>query len=152
MLWGGYARGEIVMDLVCGKHRGTTQGFMVVRLVILAIIMGLAELFTQEVHAARSYLRVDAVALLRDGEATKNRPQAYLRTARRLSLLIVAMLLGPSCLVLVSSPWSAAGAAEDSWWVSRREPAITLAESIYRLPIYVSVLHTAAHPDDENNA
>jgi LmbE family N-acetylglucosaminyl deacetylase len=152
MSWGGYARGEIVMDLVCGKHRGTTQGLMVVRLVILAIIMGLAELFTQEAHAARSYLRVDGVALLRDGEATKTRPRVYLRTARRLSLLIVAMLLGPSCLVLLSSPWSAAGAAEDSWWASRREPAITLAESIYRLPIYVSVLHTAAHPDDENNS
>jgi LmbE family N-acetylglucosaminyl deacetylase len=44
------------------------------------------------------------------------------------------------------------GAGEGPRWRSRREPASSLAESIYRLPVYVSVLYTAAHPDDENNA
>jgi LmbE family N-acetylglucosaminyl deacetylase len=147
-----FSRGESVMELVCGKQQGTTKGFMVVRLVIFATIVGLAELFAQEAHAARSYLRLDSEALLRDWEVTKNRPRAYLRTARRLCLIIMSMLLGPGCLVLLSSSSTAEGAGEDSWWVSRREPAATLAESIYRLPVHVSVLHTAAHPDDENNA
>jgi hypothetical protein len=35
---------------------------------------------------------------------------------------------------------------------SDREPAATLAEAISRLPVRVSVPHTGAHPDDENNA
>jgi LmbE family N-acetylglucosaminyl deacetylase len=54
--------------------------------------------------------------------------------------------------MLVSFPTPAEGAEEDPWWQSRRAPPSSLAESIYRLPVYVSVLHTAAHPDDENNA
>jgi LmbE family N-acetylglucosaminyl deacetylase len=41
---------------------------------------------------------------------------------------------------------------EDSHWHHRAEPSRSLAESIYRLPVYISVLHTGAHPDDENNA
>lgn len=31
-------------------------------------------------------------------------------------------------------------------------PPATLAEALYRLPVYLRVLHTAAHPDDENNS
>jgi LmbE family N-acetylglucosaminyl deacetylase len=47
---------------------------------------------------------------------------------------------------------TAKGALEKRRWRAKRAPASSLAESIYRLPVYVSVLHTAAHPDDENNA
>jgi LmbE family N-acetylglucosaminyl deacetylase len=51
-----------------------------------------------------------------------------------------------SCLM------TAEGAGEAPRWRSRRGAAVSLAESILRLPVYVSVLHIAAHPDDENNA
>ena len=51
-----------------------------------------------------------------------------------------------------SCPPTVEGAVEERRWRAKRAPASSLAESIYRLPIYVSVLHTAAHPDDENNA
>jgi LmbE family N-acetylglucosaminyl deacetylase len=140
------------MELVRGKQRGTTTGFMGVRLVLLATILGLAELCVQEAHAARSYLCVEPGALLRDREVAKNRPKALLRAARWLILASLGILLAGACLTLVFPPSTAQGAGADSWWVSQRESAVTLAESIYRLPVYVSVLHTAAHPDDENNA
>jgi len=47
---------------------------------------------------------------------------------------------------------TADGPGLEERWRPRRAPASSLAEAIYRLPVYVSVLHTAAHPDDENNA
>ena len=140
------------MERVCGKHRGTPRGFRVVRLVVLATIVGLAELFAQEAHAARTSLRVETGALLRDREVAKHRPRTPVRTPRWQFLVTLGSLLGVACLVLLFSLSSAEGAGEDLWWDSRREPATTLAESIYRLPVYVSVLYTAAHPDDENNA
>ena len=140
------------MELVRGKQRGTTKGFKVVRLVIFATIVGLAELFAQEAHAARTYLRVGTGALLRDREVAKHRPRAHLRRLRWLILVIMGISWGRPVLPCFSSPTTAEGAGEEPWWDSRREPAATLAESIYRLPVYVSVLHTAAHPDDENNA
>ena len=140
------------MERVCGKHRGTTRGFRVVRLVLLATIVGLAELFAQEAHAARTSLSVETGALLRDREVAKHRPRTPVRTLRWQFLVTLGSLLGVACLVLLFPPSGAEGGGEDLWWDSRREPATTLAESIYRLPVYVSVLYTAAHPDDENNA
>ena len=140
------------MELVGGKQRGTTKGFSVVRLVIFATVVGLAELFAQEAHAARTNLRVEPGAFLRDREVAKHRPRTPVRTPRWLFRVTLGMLLGAAYLVLLASPSTADGAGEDLWWDSQREPAATLAESIYRLPVYVSVLYTAAHPDDENNA
>jgi hypothetical protein len=46
---------------------------------------------------------------------------------------------------------TAEGSGEGPRCHSDREPAASLAKAIYRLPVRVSVLHTGAHPDDENN-
>jgi LmbE family N-acetylglucosaminyl deacetylase len=78
--------------------------------------------------------------------------RARLGTARWLLCVAAGVLLGAASAALFSPPTTAAGAGEDAWRHSGREPAATLAESIYRLPVSVSVLHTGAHPDDENNA
>jgi LmbE family N-acetylglucosaminyl deacetylase len=142
----------MVMALVRGKQWGSTHGFKVVRLVIFAIIFGLAELFTHESSALRTSPRKDPKALLRDWEGAKDRTHAHLGGARWLFVVIVSCLWGAACPILFSFPATAAGAGEDPRWHSRRAPASSLAESIYRLPVYVSVLHTGAHPDDENNA
>jgi LmbE family N-acetylglucosaminyl deacetylase len=73
-------------------------------------------------------------------------------TARRLIGVIFSLSLGAASPALFAHPTTAGGLGEDPRWYCRREPAATLAESIYRLPVYLSVLHTGAHPDDENNA
>ena len=59
------------MERVCGKQRGTTKGFMVVRLVVLATLVGLAELLPKRAHAARTSLRVETGALLRGPEVVR---------------------------------------------------------------------------------
>jgi LmbE family N-acetylglucosaminyl deacetylase len=122
------------------------------RLVILAIVFGLAALFAPKSPAQQTSPRQDPKALLRNWEVAKDRMQARPWAVRWLIVVIVGCVLGAACRLLFSSPTSAEGAGEDRRWHSRREPAGSLAESIYRLPVYVSVLHTAAHPDDENNA
>jgi LmbE family N-acetylglucosaminyl deacetylase len=120
--------------------------------VILATIIGLAELLAHEAPAAQTHLHPEPGALLRQREVAAQRPRMPIRTPRWLFLVTLGSLLGAACLALLASPARAAGVGEDLWWDSRRLPATTLAESIYRLPVYVSVLYTAAHPDDENNA
>jgi LmbE family N-acetylglucosaminyl deacetylase len=142
----------MIMELGRGKRPGTATGFRVFRLVSFAAIVALAELFAPEASAARTYLRTQPGAFLQDLDVAKNRPRAPIRTARWLIFAILGVLMGGTCLVPLSCPSTAEGAEEDAWGASRREPAATLAESIYRLPVYVSVLYTAAHPDDENNA
>lgn len=122
------------------------------RLVILAIIFGMAGLLAHDSHAQRIAPRQEANAFLRGWEVAKDRTQAWFGTARWLSVVFIGGFLGAACPILLSFPTTAEGAEGDSWHDSRREPAGSLAESIYRLPVYVSVLHTAAHPDDENNA
>src|SRR5262245_29353883 len=136
MLLDWFSRGEIVMELVHAKQRGTTARFMGVRLVICATIVGLAELFAQEAHAARSYLYMEPGALLRDRDVAKNSPRAPLRRARWLVLTTLGTLLGAVCPSLLFSPSAAQGAGEESWEGSRQESSVTLAESIYRLPVY----------------
>jgi hypothetical protein len=49
------------------------------------------------------------------------------------------------------SPMTAEGSGEGPRCHSDREAAATLAEAISRLPVRVSMLHTGAQPDDENN-
>jgi hypothetical protein len=75
-----------------------------------------------------------------------------LGTAQGLIFAIVGIVLGAASPALGSPPPTAEGSEEDPRCHSRRAPGATVAESIYRLPVYVSVLHTGAHPDDENNA
>jgi LmbE family N-acetylglucosaminyl deacetylase len=140
------------MELVRGKQRGTTNGFKIVQLVIFAIIVGLSELSAQQPPAPQTYPHKDLEAFLRDWEVVKHRSRTHLRRERWLIVVIVGILWTVACHMLFSSPTPAEGADAEPSWRSRREPAATLAESIYRLPVYVSVLHTAAHPDDENNA
>src|SRR5215510_2209925 len=140
------------MGLVRGNQRGTTNGFKVVRLVIFATIVGLAEIFAHESPAPRTSPRKDLEAVLRQRSVTKNRTRDQLGTSPWLIVVIVGILLGAPFPGLFSLSTTAEGAGEDPRWHSRREPAATLAESIYRLPVYVRVLHTAAHPDDENNS
>jgi LmbE family N-acetylglucosaminyl deacetylase len=142
----------MVMELVREGKRATTSGFKVVRLMIFIIIFGLAELFAQEPPALRTYPCQAPEAFLRNWEVAKTRPSARLGTARWLCLVIIGLLLVAACFAFFFPPATAEGSGEDPRWHSRRGPASTLAESIYRLPVYVSVLHTAAHPDDENNA
>ncbi len=77
---------------------------------------------------------------------------ARLGTTRGLILVILGSLLGAMPPAGFVPPTTAEDLGQDRWWYSRRQPAATLAESIYRLPVAVSVLHTGAHPDDENNA
>ncbi|MGH8066067.1 MAG: PIG-L family deacetylase [Candidatus Entotheonellia bacterium] len=124
----------------------------VVRLVILAIVFGLAALFVPESPAQQTSPRQDPKALLRDWKVAKDRTHARPGAARWLIVVIVGCLLGAACPIRFSAPTTAEGAGEAPRWHSSAEPASSLAESIYRLPVYVSVLHTAAHPDDENNA
>jgi LmbE family N-acetylglucosaminyl deacetylase len=124
----------------------------VVQPVIFAIICALAELFAPESSAQRPSSRQDPKAFLRDCEVAKDRTHPRLGAARWLIVMIIGCLLGAACRILFSSPTTAEGAGEDPLSHSRTEPARSLAESIYRLPVYVSVLHTGAHPDDENNA
>jgi LmbE family N-acetylglucosaminyl deacetylase len=81
-----------------------------------------------------------------------SRSRARLGTARWLIFVISGILLGTASSARFSPPASAEGSVEEPRCHSRREPATSLAEAIYRLPVYVSVLHTGAHPDDENNA
>ncbi len=140
------------MALVQGNSGDRPTGSRLYRLVIFAIIFGLAELFAQESPAQRTSPPSGSEALLRDWEVAKDRTHARLEASRWLIVVIVGCLLGAACPMLFSSPTTAEGAGEDPRGRSRREPASSLAESIYRLPVYVSVLHTAAHPDDENNA
>jgi LmbE family N-acetylglucosaminyl deacetylase len=142
----------MVMELVCGKQRGTTNGFKIVQLVIFAIIVGLSELSAQQPPAPQTYPHKDLEAFLRDWEGVKYRTRPHLGRVRWLIVGIVGILWAVACHMLFSSPTIAEGADAEPSWRSRREPAATLAESIYRLPVYVCVLHTAAHPDDENNA
>jgi LmbE family N-acetylglucosaminyl deacetylase len=78
--------------------------------------------------------------------------RARLGAARWLILMIIGIVLGAASPTFCSPPTTAAGAGEELRWPCKRQPAATLAEAIYRLPVYVSVLHTGAHPDDENNA
>jgi LmbE family N-acetylglucosaminyl deacetylase len=124
----------------------------VVRLVTCAIIFGLAALLAPESPAARTPPPKDPKALLRDGEVAKNQTCVRLRAARWLLVVIVGCILGAAWPILFSALTTAVDAGENMRWPSTAEPAGSLAESIYRLPVYVSVLHTAAHPDDENNA
>jgi LmbE family N-acetylglucosaminyl deacetylase len=124
----------------------------VARLVMLAIVFGLAALFTPESPARQASPPQDPKAFLRNWDVVKDRTQARPGAARWLIVVVVGCLLGAACRILFPSPTSAGGAGEDPRWHSGREPAGSLAESIYRLPVCVSVLHTAAHPDDENNA
>jgi LmbE family N-acetylglucosaminyl deacetylase len=142
----------MVMELVRGKQRGTTNGFKIVQLVIFAIIVGLSELSAQPPPAPQTYPHKDLEAFLRDWEVVKHRTRTHLGSVRWLIVVIMGVLWAVACHMLFSSPTTAEGADAEPSWRSRREPAATLAESIYRLPVYVSVLHTAAHPDDENNA
>jgi LmbE family N-acetylglucosaminyl deacetylase len=140
------------MEFVRGTRPGPTTGFRVLRLVILATIVALTELFAPEASTVRNYLRVEPGALLQNLDVARNRPLAPLRTARWLILAILSIPLGATCLLPLFCPSPAEGVEEDAWGAARRQPAATLAESIYRLPVYVNVLYTAAHPDDENNA
>jgi LmbE family N-acetylglucosaminyl deacetylase len=140
------------MALVRGKQRGSTNGFKVVRPVIFAIVFGLSALFAPESPALWTSPRKDSKALLRDWEVARDRTHARLGAARWLIVVIVGCLLGAACPILLAFPTTTAGAEEDPRWHSSRAPASSLAESIYRLPVSVSVLHTGAHPDDENNA
>src|SRR5919197_1505066 len=78
--------------------------------------------------------------------------RARLGTARWPIVAIVGILLGVASPALFSPSTTAEGGGAGPWCHPGREPAATLAESIYRLPVYVSVLHIGAHPDDENNA
>jgi LmbE family N-acetylglucosaminyl deacetylase len=73
-------------------------------------------------------------------------------TVRWLVAVIFGIAVGVVSSTLLCASTSAEGLGEDPRWYCEREPAPTLVEAIYRLPVYVSVLHTAAHPDDENNA
>jgi LmbE family N-acetylglucosaminyl deacetylase len=78
--------------------------------------------------------------------------RARFGTVRWLIVAIFGIVLGAASPALCSPPTTAEGLGEEPRCHSRRAPAAILAESIYRLPVYVSVLHTGAHPDDENNA
>src|SRR5919197_1594087 len=78
--------------------------------------------------------------------------RARLGTARWPIVAIVGILLGVASPALFSPSTTAEGAGAGRGCHSRRNRAATLAESIYRLPVYVSVLYTGAHPDDENNS
>src|SRR5882724_6898838 len=142
----------MVMELVRGKQRGTTNRFKIVQLVIFAIMVGISELPAQQPPAPQTYPHKDLEAFLRDWEGVKHLTRPHLGKVRWLIVGIVGILWAVACHMLFSSPTTAEGADAEPSWRSQREPAATLAESIYRLPVYVSVLHTAAHPDDENNA
>ena len=124
----------------------------VARLVMLALVFGLAAPFAPESPAQQTSQSQDPKALIRNWEVAKDPTHTRPGAVRWLIVVIVGCVLGVACRLLFSSPTTAQGAGEDSRWPSRREPAGSLAESIYRLPVYLSVLHTAAHPDDENNA
>src|SRR5215510_4481348 len=78
--------------------------------------------------------------------------RARLGTARRLIFVIVGIVLGAASPAFCSPPTTAEGSVEHPLCHSSRAPAATLAESIYRLPVYLKVLYTGAHPDDENNS
>jgi LmbE family N-acetylglucosaminyl deacetylase len=78
--------------------------------------------------------------------------RARLGTARRLIVVIVGIVLGIASPAFCSPPITAEGSVEHPQCHFRRTPAATLAESIYRLPVYMNVLYTGAHPDDENNS
>jgi LmbE family N-acetylglucosaminyl deacetylase len=122
------------------------------RLVRLAVVFGLAALFAPESPAQQTSPRQDEKALLRGWEVAKDQTQARPGAVRWLIVVVVGCVLGTACRLPFSPPTTAEGTGKDPRWHYRREPASSLAESIYRLPVYVSVLHTAAHPDDENNA
>jgi LmbE family N-acetylglucosaminyl deacetylase len=147
-----FSKGEVVMELVRRKQRGTTNARKVAWLVIFAIMLGLSELSAQQPPAPQPYPQKDLEAFLRDWEVVKHRTRAHLARVRWLIAVIVGVLLAVACHILFSSPTTAEGADAKPSWRSARAPASNLAESIYRLPVYVTVLHTAAHPDDENNA
>jgi LmbE family N-acetylglucosaminyl deacetylase len=140
------------MERVRAKQRGAANGFKVVRLVICAIMFGLVAFAAQQPSAPQTHLPMGLEAILRDWEVAKHWARAHFGIARWLIVVIVGMSLAVACRMLFSSPTAAEGADPQLSWHSQRGPAATLAESISRLPIYVSVLHTAAHPDDENNA
>jgi LmbE family N-acetylglucosaminyl deacetylase len=149
--WWHLAR-AMVMALARGRPRRSTNGFKVIRLVIVALFFELAGLFAPESSAPRTSPHQDPEVLLRDWGGAEDRTHAHLGTARWLMVAIVGCLSGAACSIRFPSPTAAEGAGKAPPWHSRREPAGTLAEAIYRLPVYVSVLYTAAHPDDENNA
>jgi LmbE family N-acetylglucosaminyl deacetylase len=140
------------MARVRGRQRGSTNGFKVVGLVLFAIVLGLAALLVQESTGQLTPPWKDSKALRRNWEVAKDRKHAHLGATRWLIVVIVGCLSGAACPILCSFPMTAEGAEEDPRWQFRRVPVGSLAESIYRLPVYVSVLHTGAHPDDENNA
>jgi LmbE family N-acetylglucosaminyl deacetylase len=81
-----------------------------------------------------------------------SRARVPLGTARWLILMSVGLLWGAAFPSLGASLTTPPGGGEDLWCHVRRERTATVAESIDRLPVSVSVLHTGAHPDDENNA
>jgi LmbE family N-acetylglucosaminyl deacetylase len=124
----------------------------VVRLLIFIIVFGLAALFAHESPAQMTSPLENPKAPIRDWEGVKDRTHARLGAARWLVVVIIGCLLAAACPIFFAGPTAAAGGGEEPPWPSGTEPAVSLAESIYRLPVYVSVLHTAAHPDDENNA
>jgi LmbE family N-acetylglucosaminyl deacetylase len=134
------------------KRPRLTGGFKTVWLVLFAIAFGLVEVFAHESAVPRISPRTDANALLPAWQVTRGQTRASLGTARWMIVAIVGCIVGGACPLLFSFSAPAEGGGEDRWWQSRGAPPGSLAESIYRLPVYVSVLHTAAHPDDENNA
>jgi LmbE family N-acetylglucosaminyl deacetylase len=142
----------MLMALVRGEQRVLSNGLRVAQLAIFAILFGLAELLAHASAMPRTSPRREAAALLRDWQVAKDQTQARLGTVRWLIVVVICCVWGSACPLLSSSRMGAEGAVADSQGYPRREPASSLAESIYRLPVYVSVLHTAAHPDDENNA
>jgi LmbE family N-acetylglucosaminyl deacetylase len=140
------------MERLPRRRWGVRYGLVVIRLGIFIITCGLAELSAQQPSTTPFCPHGDTHAFLQDRPEVPNRTRAH---HGRVSWLMVAILglLGAVAHHLFFSLSTPAEAAEvESSWHSLREPAVTLAESVYRLPVYVSVLHTAAHPDDENNA
>ncbi|HSF34190.1 MAG TPA: PIG-L family deacetylase [Candidatus Tectomicrobia bacterium] len=124
----------------------------ILRLVICTIIFGVAALFALESPAQLTSAHKDSKAFLRGWDVAKDRVHSRLGSARWLIVVIVGCLLGAARPIPYSSPATAAPAGDNLPGTSTAEPAGSLVELIYRLPVYVSVLHTAAHPDDENNA
>src|SRR5919108_2670647 len=134
------------------EQKGMTSGFKGVRLVICATMFGLAAFSAPLPSTPQTPPPKGLEVLLRDWGVAKQWARAHFGRVRWLIVVIVGIFLAAACGVLFPSPTAAEGGDVGASWRSRSGPAATLAESIYRLPVYLSVLHTAAHPDDENNA